>query len=166
MTQTPPGKAGRESTSRRSANEWCPLAAVRLGTFMLLIDITILNVALPDIQTGLHSSFSGLQWVVDAYALTLASLLLTAGSLADMYGRKLLYVIGLVVFTVASLLCGLANDILMLQLWRGLQGIGGSIMFSVSLALLAEAFRGKDRGTAFAVWGTIIGLAVSIGPLL
>ncbi|MYS21390.1 drug resistance transporter, EmrB/QacA subfamily [Streptomyces sp. DvalAA-14] len=163
-----PAPSGRRGTRHAppEANRWWTLTAVCLGTFMLLLDITIVNVALPDIQDVLHASFSDLQWVVDAYALTLAALLLTAGSLADMYGRRLLYMIGLVIFTVASLLCGLANDILMLQLWRGLQGIGGSIMFSVSLALLAEAFRGKDRGTAFAVWGTIIGLAVSIGPLL
>ncbi|MFD3523887.1 MFS transporter [Streptomyces sp. NPDC058653] len=147
-------------------NKWWTLTAVCLGTFMLLLDITIVNVALPDIQRSLHASFSDLQWVVDAYALTLAALLLTAGSLADMYGRKRLYVIGLTIFGLASLLCGLAEDPLMLQLSRGLQGIGGSIMFSVSLALLADAFRGKDRGIAFGVWGTITGLAVAIGPLL
>ncbi len=146
--------------------KWWTLVAVCLGTFMLLLDVTIVNVALPDIQSSLHSSFSGLQWVVDAYALTLAALLLTAGSLADLYGRKLLYVIGLTGFTLASLLCGLAGSTLLLQLSRGLQGIGGAIMFSVSLALLADAFRGKDRGVAFGVWGAITGLAVAIGPLL
>ncbi|KIF79633.1 multidrug MFS transporter [Streptomyces sp. 150FB] len=142
------------------------MTAVCLGTFMLLLDITIVNVALPDIQRSLHASFSDLQWVVDAYSLTLAALLLTAGSLADMYGRKKLYVIGLTIFSLASLLCGLSHSSLMLQLSRGLQGIGGSIMFSVSLALLADAFRGKDRGIAFGVWGTITGLAVAVGPLL
>ena len=137
-----------------------------LGTFMLLLDITIVNVALPDIQRALHSSFSDLQWVVDAYALTLAALLLTAGSLADMYGRRLLYLIGLAVFTCASVLCGFAGSTLMLQLSRALQGVGGAIMFAVSLALLADAFRGKDRGIAFGVWGAMTGLAVAIGPLL
>jgi EmrB/QacA subfamily drug resistance transporter len=147
-------------------NKWWTLVAVCLGTFMLLLDITIVNVALPDIQQALHSSFSDLQWVVDAYALMLAALLLTAGSLADMYGRRLLYTVGLVVFTAASLLCGLATSTIMLQLSRGLQGIGGAVMFSVSLALLADAFRGKDRGVAFGVWGAITGLAVAIGPLL
>jgi EmrB/QacA subfamily drug resistance transporter len=146
--------------------KWWTLVAVCLGTFMLLLDVTIVNVALPDIQSSLHSSFSGLQWVVDAYALTLAALLLTAGSLADLYGRRLLYVIGLAGFTIASLLCGVAGSTLLLQLSRGLQGIGGAIMFSVSLALLADAFRGKDRGVAFGIWGAITGLAVSIGPLL
>src|SRR5689334_9415899 len=142
------------------------LVAVSLGTFMLLLDITIVNVALPDIQTALHSSFSDLQWVVDAYALTLAALLLTAGSLADLYGRRRLYIIGLSVFIVASLLCGIAQDTLVLQLSRAVQGVGGAIMFSVSLALLADAFRGKDRGVAFGIWGAITGLAVAIGPLL
>src|SRR5208282_4019531 len=105
-------------------------------------------------------------WIVDAYALTLAAFLLTAGSLADMYGRRLLYLIGLVVFTCASALCGFAATTLMLQLSRALQGVGGAIMFAVSLALLADAFRGKDRGVAFGVWGTVTGLAVAIGPLL
>jgi len=133
---------------------------------MGLTDITIVNVALPDIQRALHSSFSDLQWVVDAYALTLAAFLLTAGSLADMYGRRLLYLIGLAVFTCASVLCGFAASTLMLQLSRGLQGVGGAIMFAVSLALLADAFRGRDRGVAFGVWGTVTGLAVAIGPLL
>jgi EmrB/QacA subfamily drug resistance transporter len=147
-------------------NKWWTLLAVCFGTFMLLLDITIVNVALPDIQRALHSSFSDLQWVVDAYALTLAAFLLTAGSLADMYGRRLLYMIGLAVFTLASALCGFAVTTLMLELSRALQGVGGAIMFAVSLALLADAFRGKDRGTAFGVWGAVTGLAVAIGPLL
>jgi EmrB/QacA subfamily drug resistance transporter len=162
-----PGPAGPPSAPpAASSARWWTLVAVCLGTFMLLLDITIVNVALPDIQTALGSSFSGLQWVIDAYALSLAALLLTAGSLADMYGRRRLYLIGLVIFTGASLLCGLATSTLMLQLSRGLQGVGGAIMFSVSLALLATAFHGKDRGVAFGVWGAITGLAVAIGPLL
>ncbi len=147
-------------------HKWWTLVAVCLGTFMLLLDVTIVNVALPDIQSALGSSFSDLQWVVDAYALTLASLLLTTGSLADLFGRRKLYLIGLVVFSVASLLCGLAQDTLLLQLSRALQGIGGAVMFAVSLALLADAFRGKDRGVAFGIWGAITGLAVALGPLL
>ena len=158
--------ADRGQASGQRGNKWWTLVAVCLGTFMLLLDITIVNVALPDIQRALHSSFSDLQWVVDAYALTLAAFLLTAGSLADMYGRRLLYLIGLVVFTCASALCGFAVTTLMLQLSRALQGVGGAIVFAVSLALLADAFRGKDRGVAFGVWGTVTGLAVAIGPLL
>jgi EmrB/QacA subfamily drug resistance transporter len=158
--------ARHEADSGPRGNKWWTLVAVCLGTFMLLLDITIVNVALPDIQQALQSSFSDLQWVVDAYALTLAAFLLTAGSLADMYGRRRLYLIGLVVFTCASVLCGFAVSTLMLQLSRGLQGLGGAIMFAVSLALLADAFRGKDRGVAFGVWGAVTGLAVAIGPLL
>ena len=159
-----PGPGQGEPGQR--GNKWWTLVAVCLGTFMLLLDITIVNVALPDIQRALHSSFADLQWVVDAYALTLAAFLLTAGSLADMFGRRLLYLIGLAIFTAASVLCGFATSTLMLQLSRGLQGVGGAIMFAVSLALLADAFRGRDRGTAFGVWGAVTGLAVAIGPLL
>jgi EmrB/QacA subfamily drug resistance transporter len=161
-------RAARASAGAAAArgNKWWTLGAVCLGTFMLLLDITIVTVALPDIQKALHSTFSDLQWIVDAYALTLAAFLLTAGSLADMYGRRLLYLIGLVIFTAASVLCGFAVDTIMLELSRGLQGIGGAIMFSVSLALLADAFRGRDRGVAFGIWGAITGLAVAIGPLL
>ena len=159
-------QASDTAVGPRRGNKWWTLVAVSLGTFMLLLDVTIINVALPDIQGALSSSFSGLQWVVDAYALTLAALLLTAGSLADLYGRRLLYVVGLVIFTLASLLCGLAASTMMLQLSRALQGVGGAIMFSVSLALLADAFRGKDRGVAFGVWGATTGLAVAVGPLL
>src|SRR6202043_212812 len=173
MTSTPPdtgqptreARTGREDRGQRG-NKWWTLAAVCLGTLMLLLDITIVNVALPDIQRALRSSFADLQWVIDAYALTLAAFLLTAGSLADMYGRRRLYLIGLAVFTAASVLCGFATSTLMLQLSRGLQGVGGAIMFAVSLALLADAFRGRDRGVAFGVWGTVTGLAVAIGPLL
>jgi EmrB/QacA subfamily drug resistance transporter len=147
-------------------NKWWTLVAVCLGTFMLLLDITIVNVALPDIQRALNSSFSDLQWIVDAYALTLAAFLLTAGSLADMYGRRLLYLAGLAVFTLASVLCGFAVSTVMLQLSRALQGVGGAIMFAVSLALLADSFRGRDRGVAFGAWGAVTGLAVAVGPLL
>ncbi len=164
--QRPGQQAGNGEAPAQRGNKWWTLVAVCLGTFMLLLDITIVNVALPDIQRALHSSFSDLQWVVDAYALTLAAFLLTAGSLADMYGRRLLYLVGLALFTCASVLCGFAASTLMLQLSRGLQGVGGAIMFAVSLALLADAFRGRDRGVAFGVWGTVTGLAVAIGPLL
>jgi EmrB/QacA subfamily drug resistance transporter len=159
----PAGPAGRIGLV---GNKWWTLTAVCLGTAMLLLDITIVNVALPDIQKALSSSFSDLQWIVDAYALTLAAFLLTAGSLADMYGRRRLYLVGLVIFTCASVLCGFSVSTLMLQLSRAVQGVGGAIMFSVSLALLADAFRGKDRGVAFGVWGAVTGLAVAIGPLL
>lgn len=132
---------------------------------MLLLDVTIVNVALPAIQRSLHSSFSDLQWVIDAYALGLATCVLTAGSLADLFGRKKLFVIGVLVFTAASAACGAATDPLVLNLGRGVQGIGGSIMFATALALISQEFHGKERGTAFGLWGATIGAAVAIGPL-
>jgi EmrB/QacA subfamily drug resistance transporter len=146
--------------------KWWTLIAVCVGVFMLLLDITIVNVALPDIQKELHSSFTDLQWVVDAYALALAALLLTAGSLSDRFGRRIAFAVGLVLFTSASLLCGLASTPLFLILARGVQGIGGAAMFATSFALVAEAFRGRERGTAFGFVGAVIGLAVSVGPIV
>src|ERR1019366_735858 len=128
--------------------KWWTLLAVCAGTFMLLLDVTIVVVALPEIQTALHATFADVQWVIDAYALTLASLLLTTGVLADRYGRRLLFAIGLCVFTLGSLTCGLAQSPLMLILSRSGQGIGGAIMFATSLALLGQSFQGKDRGVA------------------
>ncbi|HEY5427554.1 MAG TPA: MFS transporter [Solirubrobacteraceae bacterium] len=146
--------------------KWWTLIAVSVGTFMLLLDVTIVNVALPAIQTSLKASFSDLQWVVDAYALMLAALLLTTGSLADLFGRRRMFVIGLVIFSASSLLSGLATTPLWLNLARGAQGVGGAAMFSTSLALLGTAFQGRERGTAFGVWGAITGLAVAIGPVV
>jgi EmrB/QacA subfamily drug resistance transporter len=146
--------------------KWWTLVTVCVGTFMLLLDVTIVNVALPKIQAGLGSSFTDLQWVIDAYALTLAALLLTSGSLADLLGRRRIFAIGLVIFSAASLLCGVAQSPLMLNLSRGVQGIGGAMMFATSLALLGNAYRGRDRGVAFGVWGAVTGAAVSIGPLV
>src|SRR5205823_592687 len=129
-------------------------------------DITVVNVALPDIEHELNASFSDLQWVIDAYALTLATLVLTAGSLADLFGRKRIFVTGLALFTASSALCGSATDPLFLILARGAQGIGGAIMFATSLALLSQEFQGRERGTAFGIWGATVGAAVAIGPLV
>ena len=147
-------------------NKWWTLGAVCVATFMLLIDITIVNVALPAISKDLGSSFTDLQWVIDAYALSLASLLLTAGSLADLFGRRRIFVIGLALFTLSSLLCGLATSPGFLTWARAAQGVGGAAMFATSLALLAQAFHGRERGTAFGIWGATIGAAVAIGPLV
>ncbi len=146
--------------------KWWTLIVVCVGIFMLLLDITIVNVALPKIAQGLKASFSDIQWVVDAYALTLAALLLTTGALADLLGRRLVFAVGLVLFALTSLLCALSPSALFLILARGGQGIGGAIMFSTSLALLAQEFHGRERGTAFGIWGATTGAAVAIGPLL
>jgi EmrB/QacA subfamily drug resistance transporter len=142
------------------------LLAVCTGVFMLLLDITIVNVALPDIQHAFKASLSDLQWVIDAYALSLAALLLTAGSIADLAGRRLVFAVGIVVFTIGSTLCGLAGDATFLALSRALQGVGGAIMFATSLALLADAFEPQERGTAFGVFGAVTGVAVAVGPVI
>jgi EmrB/QacA subfamily drug resistance transporter len=146
--------------------KWWTLVAVCIATFMLLLDITVVNVALPYIERDLHSSFEDLQWVIDAYSLTLAAFLLTAGTVSDRIGRRSVFVAGLAVFTIASALCGLAGSPLMLNLARAIQGVGGALMFATSLALLASAYHGAERGTAIGIWGATIGGAVAVGPLI
>jgi EmrB/QacA subfamily drug resistance transporter len=150
-----------ETDSRR----WT-LVAVCVTTFMLLLDITVVNVALPRIQRDLHASLTGLQWVVDAYALALAALILTAGALADRYGRRLLFGFGVVVFTAASAVCGAAWNIGALDIARGVQGIGGAALFATALALIGHEYRGREFFSAIAVWGATIGAAVASGPLV
>jgi EmrB/QacA subfamily drug resistance transporter len=147
-------------------HKWWTLTAVCVATFMLLIDITIVNVALPDIAKSLGSTFSDLQWVIDAYALGLAALLLTWGATSDRLGRRFIFVVGLAIFSAASLCCALSTSPLMLNLARAVQGCGGAAMFATSLALLASAFHGRERGTAVGIWGATIGAAVAIGPLV
>jgi EmrB/QacA subfamily drug resistance transporter len=146
--------------------KWWTLIAVSVAIFMLLLDITVVNVALPDIQRSLHSSFQDLQWVVNAYSLTLAAFLLTAGAVADLIGRRRVFTLGLIVFTASSAVCGLSDSPLMLNLARAVQGTGGAMMFATSLALIAGAFHGKERGLAFGVYGGVIGAAVAVGPVI
>jgi EmrB/QacA subfamily drug resistance transporter len=146
--------------------KWWTLIAVSVAIFMLLLDITVVNVALPDIQRSLHSSFQDLQWVVNAYSLTLAAFLLTAGAVADLVGRRRVFTAGLIVFTISSAVCGLSDSPLMLNLARAVQGTGGAMMFATSLALIAGAFHGKERGLAFGVYGGVIGAAVAVGPVI
>lgn len=121
---------------------WGPLTAVCLGTFMLLLDVTIAVVALPDMARGLHASLSDLQWVMDGYALALAALLLGLGAAADVLGRRRVHVAGVVLFAVASLLCGLATGPGMLVAARGLQGLGAAAMFATTLPLLGSVYQG------------------------
>jgi EmrB/QacA subfamily drug resistance transporter len=148
------------------ATKWWTLLVVCLSVFMLLLDITIVNVALPDIQKDLGSTFEDLQWVVDAYALALAALMLASGSLADLLGRRRIFVAGLLLFATASLLCGLSGSPTTLNLARGFQGVGGAMMFATSLALIAQEFAPHERGTAFGIWGATTGFAVAVGPLV
>jgi EmrB/QacA subfamily drug resistance transporter len=146
--------------------KWRVLIVVCVAVFMLLLDITVVNVALPNIDKELHTSFTDLQWVVDAYALTLAATLLNAGSLGDLRGRKRVFLGGIALFTLASAFCGAATTPLWLIVARGVQGIGGAAMFAVSLAIISQEFHGRERGTAFGVWGATVGAAVAIGPLV
>ena len=146
--------------------KWWTLLVVCVATFMLLLDITVVNTALPDIQEDLDASFTDLQWVIDAYALTLAAFTLSAGSLADRLGRRRVFVYGLVIFTIASLACGLAPTATALNIARAAQGVGGAVMFAVSLALIAQEFHGREMGTATGIYGATIGGAVAIGPLV
>jgi EmrB/QacA subfamily drug resistance transporter len=146
--------------------KWWTLIAVCVAIFMLLLDITVVNVALPSIQRSLHSSFQDLQWVVNAYSLTLAAFLLTAGAVSDLVGRRRVFTVGLIVFTVSSAVCGLSSSPLMLNLARGVQGTGGAMMYATSLALIAGAFHGKERGLAFGMYGGVIGAAVAVGPVI
>jgi EmrB/QacA subfamily drug resistance transporter len=143
------------------------LVVVCAATAMLMLDIAVVNTALSRIAEDLDTGLSGLQWVVDAYTLALASVVLTAGALADRLGRRRMFVGGLALFTVASLACALAQDIVMLNTSRVIQGIGAAVMFAVSLALLANAFPDmKERAGALAAYGATIGGAFAIGPLV
>ncbi|MEU6862307.1 MFS transporter [Streptomyces sp. NPDC046876] len=146
--------------------KWWPLAAVSLGVFMLLVDVTIVIVALPGIGADLGTSLSDLQWVMDGYALTLAALLLGAGSLADKSGRRRVYTGGLALFAAASLVCGLAGDPAVLVAARAVQGVGAAAMLATAMALLNVTYQGKDRGIAFGVWGAVSGAAAAVGPVL
>ncbi|MGW1744636.1 MFS transporter [Streptomyces sp. NPDC002092] len=145
---------------------WGPLTAVCLSTFMLLLDVTIAVVALPDMAGSLHASLSDLQWVMDGYALALAALLLGTGAAADVLGRRRVHVVGVVMFATASLLCGLASGPGMLIASRALQGLGGAAMLATTLPLLGSVYQGRQRSVALGVWGAVSGAAAAVGPVL
>jgi EmrB/QacA subfamily drug resistance transporter len=147
-------------------HKWMPLLAVCLGSFMLLVDVTVVNVALPDMAIDLGASFTALQWVVDIYAIALAALLLGAGALADGRGHRGVYVGGLVLFAVASLCSGLAPDTTTLIVARGFQGAGAAAMFATTISLINASYEGRDRGFAFGVWGAVNGAAAAAGPIV
>jgi EmrB/QacA subfamily drug resistance transporter len=156
------------------SRKWWSLAAVCFGLFMALLDVTIVNVALPTIQKSLNASFSELQWVIDAYALTFAVILVTSSRLGDIFGRKKVFILGLAVFSIGSLLCALSGDftfggtshVMTLNISRAIQGLGGSAMMPLSLSIISTEFHGKERGAAFGIWGGVSGLATAIGPLV
>jgi EmrB/QacA subfamily drug resistance transporter len=152
----------KEPTMRK----WWPLVAICAGACMLLVDVTIVNVALPDMARQLHTTFSDLQWVIDLYALVLGALVLTVGAVADRFGRRRLYLIGLVLFAAASLACGLAPNVGLLIAARGVQGVGAAAMFATTMALISNTYSGRDRGMAFGVWGAVNGAASAVGPII
>ncbi len=146
--------------------KWFTLAAVSFGLFMIMLDNTVVNVALPSIQRDLDADLSELQWIVTGYALTFAALMLVGGKLADAYGRRLIFVLGIAVFTFASLLCGLADSSEMLIAARVLQGVGAALMNPATLSIIAATFPPRERGTAIGIWAGVSALALAIGPLV
>ncbi len=146
--------------------KWWTLTAVAFGLFMIMLDNTIVNVALPSIQRSLHMSISSLEWIVTAYALTFAALLITGGKLGDLYGRRKMFMAGLVVFTLASLACGLAPNAGFLIGARAVQGVGAALMNPATLSIITATFPPKERGQAIGIWAGVSALALAIGPLL
>jgi EmrB/QacA subfamily drug resistance transporter len=147
-------------------HKWLVLACVTFSLFMIMLDNTVVTVALPAIQSGLHASLSQLEWVVDAYALVFAVLLLPGGKLADFLGRRRIFLLGIIVFSLASLWCALATSGGMLITARGVQGLGAALMLPPTLAIIAETFAPEERGLAFGIWAAISGAALAIGPLV
>ena len=146
--------------------KWGPLLAVCLGTFMLVLDVTITLVALPDIAAQLHTTLSGISWVIDGYALALAAALLAMGTVADRHGLRRIYTLGLAAFTAASLACGLAESAPMLIAMRAVQGLGAAAMFATAISLLRATYSGRDLGAAMGVWAAVAGGAAALGPLI
>ncbi len=147
-------------------NPWAVLLVVSLGFFMTLLDLTIVNIAIPDMITRLHASLDDILWVINAYALVLAVLLITAGRLGDLFGQRKMFVIGIVVFTLASAACGLAPNAAALIAFRAVQGLGAAILVPQTLAILTMVFPPERRGAAFGVWGAVAGGATIAGPTL
>src|SRR5687767_7705202 len=146
--------------------KWWTLAAVAFGLFMIMLDNTVVNVALPSIQRELGADLSSLQWIVTGYALTFAALMLIGGKLADAYGRRLIFVAGIVVFTFASLACGLAGSDDQLIAARVVQGAGAALMNPATLSIIAATFPPRQRGAAIGIWAGVSALALAIGPLV
>ncbi len=166
MSQTAVPDAGRPGLRLSSARGRWVVTATVLGSGMAALDATVVGIALPAIGRDFHAGVSSLQWVVDAYTLTLAGLLLLGGTLGDSYGRRKAFVIGIVWFAFASLLCGLAPNVAVLIAARALQGVGGALLTPGSLAILQASFAAEDRGAAIGAWSGLGGVATAAGPLL
>src|SRR5262249_33829761 len=147
-------------------NPWLVLLVLTTGFFMIMLDTTIVNVAIPAMSAGLNTTLDQILWVLNAYVLVYAVLLITAGRLCDLYGQRTLFAIGLLIFTVGSGLCGLAQNPGQLTAARVLQGVGGALWTPQTLAILTSIFPPERRGAAFGVWGGVAGLATLAGPTL
>src|SRR5438132_7656647 len=146
--------------------KWWTLAAVAFGLFMIMLDNTVVVVALPAIQRDLGITVSELEWVFNAYALTFGVLLLTGGKLADLLGRRLIFVAGLLIFTASSLACGLANGAGLLIGARTVQGVGAALMNPATLSIITATFPPRQRGMAIGIWAGVSAMALAIGPLV
>ena len=147
-------------------NPWVILLVLSLGFFMTLLDLTIVNIAIPNMLTKLHASLDDILWVINAYALVLAVLLITAGRLGDLLGQRAMFITGIVVFTIASAACGLSPSAGALIGFRAVQGVGAAILMPQTLALLTMVFPAERRGAAFGIWGAVAGVATIAGPTL
>jgi EmrB/QacA subfamily drug resistance transporter len=157
---------GEMANRPKDPRRWLTLAAVNFALFMALLDITVVNVALPSIAQDFKTSFSELQWVIDTYALVLASLILTMAKLGDLFGRKRLFILGLVIFSGASLACALSQNVTQLQIARAVQGVGGAILSPIAAAIISATFWGPELGTAFGIYGGVSGVALIAGPII
>src|SRR5438874_4960711 len=145
--------------------KWWTLAAVSFGLFMIMLDNTIVNVALPSIQSSLGLKISELEWVVTGYALTFAALMLTGGKLADLLGRRRMFIAGLVIFTLSSLACGLAANGETLIASRTVQGVGAALMNPATLSIITATFPPRQRGMAMGIWVGVSAVALALGPI-
>jgi EmrB/QacA subfamily drug resistance transporter len=146
--------------------KWWTLAAVSFGLFMIMLDNTVVNVALPSIQSSLGLKISELEWIVAGYALTFGALMLTGGKLADLLGRRRIFVVGLAIFALSSLACGLAGSAAVLIAARVVQGVGAALMNPATLSIITVTFPPRQRGTAIGIWAGVSALALAIGPLV
>ncbi|MFJ6080241.1 MFS transporter [Streptomyces sp. NPDC092369] len=147
-------------------NPWAILITLSLGFFMTLLDLTIVNIAIPDLGADLDASLDEILWVVNAYTLALAVLLITGGRLGDLRGKRNLFAAGVAVFTLASLACGLAQDPTQLVAFRAVQGLGAALLMPQTLSIIAEVFPAERRGVAMGIWGTVAGVSGALGPIL
>src|SRR5229473_1359117 len=157
--------AGADVTFKRDARLWI-LTATILGSSLAFIDGTVVNVALPAVQANFHATVVDLQWVVESYGLFLGALILVGGSLGDLFGRRLIFVIGVAIFAVASAGCGAASNIHLLIIARSVQGVGAALLVPGSLAIISTAFDEKSRGQAIGIWSGFTAITTAIGPVL